>query len=153
MTTRSLIAAVLWALYFVSAIGWQPAAARNERANFAIAKALATAEAKGKLDPSIRFFFGRQPHTKVAQDFGEWKTNKKSNGFGKTDAAACEWAFLGAMIELQERAKKLGADAVIGIVSNYQNIESSSETEFTCGSGALISGVALKARVVKLGTR
>jgi uncharacterized protein YbjQ (UPF0145 family) len=51
---------------------------------------------------------------------------------------------------MQERAQKEGANAVIGIKSNYKNIERSSETEYMCGSGALMSGVALKGRVVEL---
>jgi hypothetical protein len=39
---------------------------------------------------------------------------------------------------------------VINIVSNYHNEERQSATGFTCGSGAVIAGVALKGDVVKL---
>ena len=129
------------------------AAARNDQATYALQEAFATPDAQQKLDKSIKMYFGRQPTPKVLQHHGEWKTNKKSSGFFKSDKSACEWAFLSAMIELQERAKKLGADGVVGIVSNYQNVEVGSETEFVCGSGALMSGVAFKGRIVRLAPR
>ena len=54
-------------------------------------------------------------------------------------------------MELQERAKKEGGNAVVGIRSNYKSIETSSETEYMCGSGALMAGVALKGKVVRIG--
>jgi uncharacterized protein YbjQ (UPF0145 family) len=54
------------------------------------------------------------------------------------------------MLRLQQRAKELGADAVVNIVSNYKNEEMSSETEFECHDGAMMSGVALKGEFVKL---
>ena len=54
------------------------------------------------------------------------------------------------MLELQERAAKEGGNAVVEIKSNYKNSERSSETEYMCGNGAVMSGVALKGKVVKL---
>ena len=44
----------------------------------------------------------------------------------------------------------MGADAVINIVSNYKHKEMSSQTEFECHDGNIVSGVALKADFVKL---
>jgi uncharacterized protein YbjQ (UPF0145 family) len=58
--------------------------------------------------------------------------------------------FLSAVLALQERARQLGGNAVINIKSNYKNKLTESATEFTCGSGALMSGVALKGEVVTL---
>jgi uncharacterized protein YbjQ (UPF0145 family) len=55
------------------------------------------------------------------------------------------------VIALQERARKQGGNAVVNIVSNYKNVITSSETEYVCGAGGLIAGVALKGRVVNLG--
>jgi hypothetical protein len=125
--------------------------ARDDHQMFPIADALNAPAAKEKLDPKIKLYFGNQPHPAVLKDFGEWKTNKKTNAFNKTDKAACEWTFLSAILELQERAVKEGGDAVVAIKSNYKSIEHSSETEYMCGSGALVAGVAFKGRVVKLG--
>ena len=124
--------------------------ARDDHNIYPLEDALNTPEAKGKLDPSIRLYFGKQKYPKVLSEFGEWKTNKKTNAFNKSDKEACEWVFLSAVLELQERAQKEGGNAVVGIKSNYKNIERSSETEYMCGNGALMSGVALKGTVVKL---
>jgi hypothetical protein len=125
--------------------------ARDDQRMYPIADALDAAAAKGKLDPKIKLYFGNQPHPAIIKDLGEWKTNKKTNAFNKTDKEACEWVFLSAVLELQERVGKEGGDAVVGIKSNYKSIETSSETEYMCGSGAMVAGVAFKGRVVKLG--
>ncbi len=45
--------------------------------------------------------------------------------------------------QLKQRANDLGANAVINIKSNYRNNLTSSETQYTCGAGAIMSGVAL----------
>jgi len=130
-----------------------PAAARDEQKLYPIGQALKSPAAQAKVDPGIRLFFGRQRHPSVTKDFGQWPTNKKTNAFAKSDLQACEWVFLSAVIALQERARKEGGNAVINIVSNYRNIVTSSESEYVCGAGGLIAGVALKGRVVNLGGR
>lgn len=127
-----------------------PALARDDHKMYPLAEALQTQGAKDKLDPGVRLFFGDQSHPQVAAEFGQWKTNKKTNGFNKSDQEACEWVFLSAVLELQERAREQGGNAVIEIKSNYKSEEHSSETEYMCGSGALMSGVAFKGKVVKL---
>jgi len=124
------------------------AMARDDKTMHPIKGALETADAQGKLNPDIKLYFGSQSHPK-GKELGEWKTNKKTNGFNKSDVEACNWAFLSAVLELQERAAKEGGFAVVNIKSNYKSQETSSETEFMCGSGALISGVALKGTVLK----
>jgi uncharacterized protein YbjQ (UPF0145 family) len=128
-----------------------PAAARDEQKMYPIGPALQSVAAQGKLDPSIRVFFGKQKHQKITKNFGEWQTNKKTNAFAKSDQQACEWVFLGALIALQGRARKEGANAVIAISSNYKNFETSSDSEYVCGAGGLMAGVALKGRVVNSG--
>lgn len=126
------------------------AIARDDHKMFPLEDALQAQAAKDKLDPEVKLFFGAQKHPKVTKELGEWKTNKKTNAFNKSDKQACEWTFLSAMLEMQERAQKQGGNAVIGIKSNYKNVERSSDTEYMCGSGALMSGVAFKGKVVKL---
>lgn len=127
-----------------------PALARDDQHMYPIKDALEAPEAQSRLDKNIKLFFGNQPYPKSAKTLGEWKTNKKTNAFNKSDQQACEWAFLSAVLELQERAQKEGGNAVVGIKSNYKSIERSSEDEYMCGAGALMAGVALKGTVVKL---
>lgn len=122
---------------------------RDDRLVFPIGDALSTPEAKDKLK-GIDFYFGNQKHPEVLEDFGEFNTNKKTNAFAKSDKKACEWVFLSALLQLQERARNLNANAVINIKSNYKHREYASETEFECGAGHIMAGVALKGRIVKL---
>jgi uncharacterized protein YbjQ (UPF0145 family) len=84
----------------------------------------------------------------VTKTILETRTNKKTNGANKSDKEACEWAFLSAMKALKEKAQSVGANAVVNIRSNYRNNTTSSATTFKCGSGMLISGVALIGDVV-----
>jgi uncharacterized protein YbjQ (UPF0145 family) len=58
--------------------------------------------------------------------------------------------FLSVLLKLQERARSLGANAVINIRSNYRNNEIVSEIEYQCGAGHIFAGVALKGRIVKV---
>lgn len=141
------------ALVVIASSAALPAAARDEQKLYPIGQALRSPAAQGKLDPGIRLFFGRQGHPNVTKDFGQWPTNKKTNAFAKSDLQACEWVFLSAVIALQERARRQGGNAVINIVSNYRNVVTSSESEYVCGAGGLIAGVALKGRVMSLSGR
>ena len=118
---------------------------------YSIEEAMNTPAALEKLNKDIKLYFGKQKAPAAAKNLGEWKTNKKTNAFNKTDKEACEWTFLSAVLELQERAVKEGGDAVVNIVSNYKNQETISETEYMCGNGALMSGVAFKGTVIKTG--
>jgi len=115
-----------------------------------IAAGLENRDAQETLDGSIKFFFGAQQHPAVVSKHGTYVSNRKTNAVGKSDERACNWAFLSAMISLQNRAKQLGANAVVNIVSYYQKSVMSSETEFECHAGAVIAGVALKGDFVKI---
>jgi uncharacterized protein YbjQ (UPF0145 family) len=124
--------------------------ARNTKVMWPIADAMAAPDAKSRLSSGVRFFFGSSVHPAVATSFGVYTSNKKTNGTNKTDKEACEWAFLSAMLSFQQRAVELGGNAVINIRSYYDKHEVSSETEYECGSGALMSGVTFRGEVVKL---
>jgi len=126
------------------------AQARDDIRDYSVSEALSTEQAKEVLGTDVKFYFGAQTHGAVAKRFGEFGTNKKTNGFNKSDKAACEWVFLSAMKALKERAIKEGGNAVVNIRSNYRGTLSSSNDTFKCGSGALMSGVALTGDVVTL---
>lgn len=134
----------------VSAVAVLPAHARDDRLLMPISVAMESSDTKEKLDGSIRYYFGHQKTPKVLQKLGSDSSNKKTNAFGKSDEKACQWAFLSAMLSLEQRAKELGANAVINIVSNYKKVEMSSETEYECHAGGIMAGVALKADFVKV---
>jgi uncharacterized protein YbjQ (UPF0145 family) len=124
--------------------------ARNTKAMWPIAEAMAAPEARSRLNSGIQFYFGSAAHPAVTTSFGVYTSNKKTNGTNKSDKEACEWAFLSAMLSFQQRAAELGGNAVINIRSYYDKHEVSSETEYECGSGALMSGVTFQGEIVKL---
>jgi len=126
------------------------AAARDDRLRFSIEDAVNTPAAKAKLDPKVKLFFGTQTAAPVAKTMGDVAVNRKTNAFGKTDLESCQWVFLSVVLELQQQARKAGGDAVVAIESNYKHEAVDSPTEFVCGAGSVISGVALRGKVAKL---
>jgi uncharacterized protein YbjQ (UPF0145 family) len=127
-----------------------PAQARDTKLMLPLAAAMADNDAQNRLGDDVKFYFGSQKTPAVLQKLGSDQTSQKTNSFGKSAEKSCNWAFLSAMLRLQARAKELGANAVVNIVSNYKNVEMSSETEFECHDGALMTGVALKGDFVKI---
>jgi uncharacterized protein YbjQ (UPF0145 family) len=143
------IISTLFVLAAVAAIA-APAQARNTKLMLPLAVAMAANDAPSRLGNDVKFYFAGQPTPKVLQKLGSDKTNQKTNAFGKSDETACNWAFLSAMLRLQNRAHELGANAVINIVSVYGHAEHASPTEFECHAGTMMAGVALKGDFVKL---
>ena len=124
--------------------------ARDTRHMYLLAEALGNDNAKAALDEDIKFYFGDKAHPAVIDKFGNYQSNKKTNAFNKTDKVACEWAFLSAMITFQDRARSLGANAVINIKSYYKKHTVSSSTEYECGAGGIMAGVTFRGDFVKL---
>jgi len=124
--------------------------ARNEVLRFSIEDALSQPEADSRLNSSIRLFFGDQAVPAIERKLGTFTSNKKTNGFNKSDVDACNWAFLSAMISLQERAVREGGNAVINIRSFYRKSEFSSSSDFECGAGTFVVGVTMVGEVARL---
>jgi hypothetical protein len=125
-----------------------PAFARDTKVMVKISDVLAMPEA-ARLDPGIRFFFGKQ-QAPAGESRGEVVVNPKTNAVGKSDDFACRWVALSALLELQQRARAMGATAIVNIESYYKKVPFSSETELECHVGAVIAGVALRGQLVKL---
>ena len=127
-----------------------PALARDDKAMHSIATALDSSVGQASLSDDIQFFFGKGNHPLIETTIGSYTSNKKTNGFNKSKSAACERAFISALISFRDRARGEGGNAVVNISSYYRKNHISSQTEFECGSGAVMSGVTLKGDVVKL---
>lgn len=127
-----------------------PAQARDDVVMISISDALATPDARDKLDGSVRFYFGSAAHPGIAHKFGDLVTNEKTNSLGKPALRACEWVFLSDLLKFQERAKQLGANAVVNIDSYYKRDDAPSATQVECHSGFFVTGVALRGDFVKL---
>jgi uncharacterized protein YbjQ (UPF0145 family) len=148
MTIKTMKTALACALLMLGMA--TTAQARDTRLMMPLAAAMSANDAQARLGDSVKFYFGNQPTPKVAEHLGVDKTSHKTNSVGKSPETSCNWAFLSAMLQLQKHAREIGADAVINIVSNYKNVEMSSDTQFECHDGALMTGVALKGDFVKL---
>jgi len=128
------------------------AEARNDTLTFPIEAALTSGKAEGLLMQDIKLFFGKQATPEILQPHQilEVTINRKVNSLGKTDAQGCQLALLAALKELQERALKEGANAIVNIRSNLNDLEYSSENEFRCAAGTVVSAVSVKGRIVRL---
>ena len=124
--------------------------ARDTRQQFDIATAMAAGKADGTLDGSVQFHFKGARAPAVTERLGPANTNRKTNAFGKSDGKACQWVFLGAMKALQAAARERGANAVIDLESNYKSQVFTSATQYECGAGGLMAGVALKGVYAKV---
>ena len=124
------------------------AGARNTMHDFDIKEAMESDVGKSKL-LGVPVYFAGQSHAKVASDKGVFTANRRTNAFNKSDEQACRIAFLSAVIALQSRAQKMGADAVVDIksITKHQNLESAKQ--YRCVAGNVVANVVLTGRVVK----
>lgn len=150
MSVRSIVKQVAGTFAVAAFFVTGSAIARDDLLTLPLKDALESADAKAKLSGDIKFFFGAQKTPKVQTKLGTFTSNKKTNFANKSDAVGCQIAFLSAMIALQERARAEGGNAVINIRSYYKKQTFSSETEYQCGAGSFVGGVALQGDVAKL---
>jgi hypothetical protein len=141
---RTLLVCVFF--LFASSI----ADARSTFHDFSAKEATESEKGKEKL-LDIPFYLSGQKHAKVSRDFGVFTSNKRTNAFGKSDEESCRIAFLSAIIALQNRAIKLGGDAVVDIKSTIKHNDLDSPTDYRCAAGGVIANVVLTGRVVKFG--
>ncbi len=135
-------------LIFAVVLVAMPALARDTRYLLPIQDVLTMPEAAGRLDASFRFFFGSNKNF-GGESRGEVVANTKTNAANKSDEVACRWAMLSALIELQQKAKRVGATMVVGVESYYKKVPFVSATEYECHAGAVMAGVALRGQALK----
>lgn len=133
----------------LAALVFSAAQARDERLKMPIAAAMESEDAKAKLGDDVKFFFGSQA-PKPKQTLGTFTSNKKTNFANKSDEEGCKIAFLSAMIALKDRALREGGNAVVNIHSVYKDSTFKSDTEYECGAGKILGGVALRGTVAKI---
>jgi uncharacterized protein YbjQ (UPF0145 family) len=110
---------------------------------------VAAAHQAGSIDGSVKFYLaGTGPRGKVVND--NVSVNRKTNAFGKSDEETCNRVLATDLLYLQNEAKQAGANAVTDIVGNYNNAEYRDNQNFECHKGFLMSGVALKGKLVKV---
>ena len=135
----------------ILALGAAPALARDDRLMFPVSGGMEKGKStKDRIDPDIKLYFGKQKTPPVEKRLGEFSSSRKTNATNKTDQEACEISFVSAVVSLQQRARREGGDAIVGIHSIYKNENRESDSEYLCGAGTFAAGVALRGTVVKL---
>jgi hypothetical protein len=109
---------------------------------------MATATAKSFSE--VKFYFGDQSHPEPRRFIGNYSSRRTTNAFGKSDQAACQWAFLSGIKTFYERALAEGGNAVINIRSVTTGAPVSSSTEFVCRAGNVVAKVYLTGDVVSM---
>ena len=127
-----------------------PAQARDERMLFDVDGTLAGAEGKDRFDDTVQFYFGDRTHSQPLQAFGVHTSERRTFAPIRTDAEACQHAFIEALAALRDAAKAAGANAVINIKSLYKNREFRSPTQYECRVGYITASVTLESRLVSL---
>lgn len=145
----SLAAAMTVALLLAATAG--PAQARNTFLMQPLAEVMTQPEAQRRLDPSIRLYFADQQHPEIQTRRGGYFSSNKVRALLRSDAESCRVAALDSLLALQARARQVGADAVVNIVSYYEQRENPSSERYECRAGNVITEVAFKGDMVTLG--
>ncbi|MDH3974198.1 MAG: hypothetical protein OEV42_07950 [Deltaproteobacteria bacterium] len=123
------------------------AVARNTFHDLPVSEAVKSVRGKEKL-LDIPFYMAGQRYPAVKKDLGVFESNKRTNALNKSDEEACRIAFLSAIISLQKRAQRMGADGVVDIRSITKHKRLVSARKYRCAAGDLMANVALTGRVV-----
>jgi hypothetical protein len=127
------------------------ACARNTMQLHPIQDVLDMGKANRALGDDIQLYFADQPHPAIEATLSKGVvTNKKTNSVNKSDVEACNWTMLSTLMQLQERARQDGGNAVINIASYYKKKRFESREQYECAAGGFMNGVALTGDVVKL---
>ncbi len=126
--------------------------ARNTRHELPLQELLNSPKAReAGIDGSVRFYLRGAPHPAVSSRMGEDIGNRKTNAANKSDVEACNWVALSVLKAFQDKAKAMGANAVVDVTSYYKRREFASPVNYECYAGAIMAGVALKGTYARIG--
>ena len=106
---------------------------------------------QGKLDGSVKFYLSGASTPKVEATLGEDTSNRKTNGVGKDDTTACNWAALSALMAFESSAKEKGANAVVDLHSFYKKSATKDAVNYECHAGNIMAGVTFKGSYARVG--
>lgn len=105
---------------------------------------MASAEMQKYIDPSVRINFGKGGKVIKA----DIETRQAANATGRSDAVACQRAFINAVVKFQKTAKKMGGTGVSHFRS-YLDRNTLSDGEYDCQVGTFHARVLMKGSVVR----
>lgn len=125
--------------------------ARNEAVMLPLADVVKLGLEQGKLDGSVSFHLSGASTPAISEKLGDDVSNKKTNGVGKDDATACNWAALSALMAFEAKAKQKGANAVVDLHSFNKKQSTRDPVNFECRAGNVMSGVTFKGTYARVG--
>jgi uncharacterized protein YbjQ (UPF0145 family) len=127
-----------------------PAEARNVVYTLAMDEVLRMPAAERELDGSVRFYLSGQEHMPAVIWHGEDVVRGNIRGAGEQEIESCKRAALKALVQYQEKARKLGANAIIDMVSYFKEQPYISRSAYECHAGSSTVVVVFKGSYVKL---
>lgn len=124
------------------------ALARNDVVQISVKYVRENAD-QGNVLQGISWHMNGERHRAVAKRFPLATTTKNTNAAFKSDEDACSRAFLSGIIQLQTRARNLGADGVIEIKSTAEGQTYEKPGSFACTAGNVLARVSLTGIPVK----
>ncbi|WP_341765316.1 excinuclease ATPase subunit [Delftia tsuruhatensis] len=125
--------------------------ARNEAVMLPLADVVKLGLEQGKLDGSVSFHLSGASTPAISEKLGDDVSNKKTNGVGKDDATACNWAALSALMAFEAKAKQKGANAVVDLHSFNKKQSTRDPINFECRAGNVMAGVTFKGTYARVG--
>lgn len=125
--------------------------ARNEAVMLPLADVVKLGLEQGKLDGSVSFHLSGTSTPAISEKLGDDVSNKKTNGVGKDDATACNWAALSALMAFEAKAKQKGANAVVDLHSFNKKQSTRDPVNFECRAGNVMAGVTFKGTYARVG--
>lgn len=125
--------------------------ARNEAVMLPLADVVKLGLEQGKLDGSVSFHLSGASTPAISEKLGDDVSNKKTNGVGKDDATACNWAALSALMAFEAKAKQKGANAVVDLHSFNKKQSTRDPVNFECRAGNVMAGITFKGTYARVG--
>jgi uncharacterized protein YbjQ (UPF0145 family) len=140
------------ALFAVFAFSLLPSAAQATNLMYMpFETVLSDAIRAGRLDGSVKFYLAGNGPTANAQVLRyNVISDLRTNASNKSDRDACEWVLQSNLIKLQADAKRVGANAVINIVSYYDQHVRRDLNTYECRAGIYAARVALRGDLVRV---
>lgn len=111
---------------------------------------LAMPQAQTRLDPAVRLFFGEQQFPQPTSWRHDYFVDRSGNALFSSAESTCRNVALENLVTLQERARAVGANAVVNIISDYSRTPRKDNDSYQCHVGSLTANVSLKGTMATL---
>ena len=142
----------LFLTLFLTIVGLSAGSAQADSAAYTLpySGVLAMPQAQTRLDPAVRLFFGPQQFAPPTSWRHDYFVDRSGNALFTSAESACRSVLLDNLVTLQDRARAVGANAVVNIVSDYSLSPRNDSDTYQCHVGNVTASVSLKGTMVTL---